>query len=556
MMAGFVTLPFWILFLSHLLYVSAANLTSLGDLFEGQLANLSWTTPGHRGPGQQDFGYCCRLAVNQSLQVVNGSAQFIPGQSHLVGTIDDFLRHPFPCDYEYKGGPGSPPQVYVTYSWCNNNCPGYSVTPPGRKGLGAWLKPLVLFIIPSAVFSLNVPRRRRINVPSRMFPDKFSSLGSLVALTYKVPISAVIVTLDILIWNVVIMTFAGPMMLSGLYEAMIDRKIMHYLRRKMSTRSLSVQQRAHILLVALFGCLDLDKAWDITVNLVQGLPIDNLRRRKSSAQQPAPETLLGFFGSVGSNERSFSDPRMLRMVPAVYPAASRSNIERVKLKLHSALETQISFGSAAGAAVVFYCGNFAYALLELQSDYGRVYTTPSTGLGCRSLTLLVYACAECLLTLLWAAKLFEWHVSLTALGGRLFEGNLGRIAFNCLRLFWKTGVAFNTFVSFFTGVVGTAFIISSFYNNCLCATPARFWPHRWRSDAINYMSQTSTEQILNAQIYWIPAAIGATCLLAATAYLGWWFSNLMRDHFKGCTANIDAIDAEDVLENGDSESES
>ncbi|KAF4446307.1 putative cytochrome mitochondrial [Fusarium austroafricanum] len=381
MKARFINVCLLTLLSFQLSLISAGNLTSLGDLFEGQLANLSWTSPVRRPPGKQDFGYCCRLAVNDSLQIVNGTAEFVPGQPRLVGTIEDFLSNPFPCDYRYQGGPGYPPQVYITYGWCHNNCPGYAATVLGRQGLSTWLKPLVLFIIPSAVFSLNVPRRRRINVPSRMFPDKFSSLWSLVSLTYKLPISAIIVTSGILIWNVVIMTFAGPMMLSGLHEAMLDRKIMHYLRRKTSTRSLTVQQRAHLLLVVLFGCLDLEKAWDITVDLVKGLPMDNLRRRKSSAQQPAPERLLGFFGSVGSNDQSFSDRRMSCMVPAVYPPASRSNIERVKLKLRSTLETQISFGSAAGAAVVFYCGNFAYALLELQAYYGRVSIAYSLAFG-------------------------------------------------------------------------------------------------------------------------------------------------------------------------------
>ncbi|KAF4460325.1 Cytochrome b2 mitochondrial [Fusarium albosuccineum] len=535
-MSTFITWSLWALLLSQFHYASAGNLTSLGDLFHGQLANLSSKAPGNNGPGRQNFGHCCRLAVNESLRIVNGSAEFVPGQTHLVGTVDDFLANPFPCDYEYKGGPGYPAQVYVTYSWCNSNCPGYSLTRPGRKGLNGWLKPLVLFIIPSAVFSLNVPRRRRINVPSRMFPDNLSSLWSLFTLIYKVPIAATIVTLDILIWNVIIMTFAGPMMLSGLYEAMLDRKIMYYLRQKMLTRSLNVQQRAHLLFVALFGCLDLDKAWDISVNLVQGLPMDNLRRRKSSTQPLTHTDTLGPFSPTSSNNRSYSDSRMRQMVQADYSVTHRSHIDRAKLKLQSALETQISFGSAAGAAVVFYCGNFAYALLELQSDYGRVYTTPSTGLGCRSLTLLVYACAECLLTLLWAAKVFELDVALGIQGDGPFEGSLGRITSICVKFVWLSAVAFNVFVSFFTGVVGTGFIISSFYTNCFCATP------------------TSKEQILNAQIYWIPAAIGATCLLAATAYLGWWFSNLMRDSFKGCTANIDAFDPTDDY--GDSGSES
>lgn len=55
-----------------------------------------------------------------------------------------------------------------------------------------------------------------------------------------------------------------------------------------------------------------------------------------------------------------------RQVPA------EANIDIIKTKLLAALKCQMSFGSAAGTTIVFYAGNCAYTLFELQGNYGQV----------------------------------------------------------------------------------------------------------------------------------------------------------------------------------------
>jgi len=79
---------------------------------------------------------------------------------------------------------------------------------------------------------------------------------------------------------------------------------------------------------------------------------------------------------------------------------------------------------------------------------------------------------------------------------------------------------------------------------------AKYWPTRWTNpEARIYMSGVSYEQIGNAATYWIPAGIGAICCLVSMAWLGWWYSRLMKTQFRECVEAMDAIDTEDRDEN-------
>ncbi|KAK0110065.1 hypothetical protein ONS95_002722 [Cadophora gregata] len=354
-------------------------LRSLADVFDGELANLSLPTPwGNPFLGAQDFYHCCLVAVNQSLTIDSGNLTFLPGQTALRGSIDDFQSNPFPCGGTYDGSNGYPAQVWVSYTWCSQTCPGWAMSWTGYYSLKLWLKPLVAFITPSAIFCLNVPRRRKINVSRHLFPRKIGSPLGILSLAYKLPLAALIVTLDLVLWTITCLTLSGPMLLSATYEALLDARLLRYLKVRIGTNALSVKQRAHLLVAILFGSLDQDPAWNDCKRILQDLPDDNLRRRFSSITtngplaMPQPATTV-ITGSTEPKRPSFSSvasPRRQR-IAAEYAISTGLQIDLVKLKLRSAMESQMSFGSTTGAAIVFYVGNFAYTLIELRAAYGE-----------------------------------------------------------------------------------------------------------------------------------------------------------------------------------------
>ena len=110
------------------------NFTSLVDAFP-QLADLTLkpNENSNRKPteGGQNFTHCCLLAVNQSLEVVNGYIVEKPG-SFINATADDLLAATaageFPCGAVWNGDPKGAPVVRVPDSWLESTCPGWQLS--------------------------------------------------------------------------------------------------------------------------------------------------------------------------------------------------------------------------------------------------------------------------------------------------------------------------------------------------------------------------------------------------------------------------------------------
>jgi hypothetical protein len=69
---------------------------------------------------------------------------------------------------------------------------------------------------------------------------------------------ALIVFLDMTIWVSMWFAFAGPMILSGLYEAMLDNRVLDFLREKIQNKRLTLDMRYRCLMLVLLGSLELE----------------------------------------------------------------------------------------------------------------------------------------------------------------------------------------------------------------------------------------------------------------------------------------------------------
>jgi hypothetical protein len=98
----------------------------------------------------------------------------------------------------------------------------------------------------------------------------------MVLLLYKVPLASLIVAIDTNVWLITIVTMAGPMLLSGIYEAVLDIRTLTFVRNRSRWNSMTVRSWAHLLLAALLGNLDLNPAWDHATAAVFNLPSDDL----------------------------------------------------------------------------------------------------------------------------------------------------------------------------------------------------------------------------------------------------------------------------------------
>lgn len=214
--------------------------------------------------GYQNFTWCCVKAVAEALEVESGLLKLRPGYDDWIvvdsGNISDLVRYTdsslFPCTATYvKGNNHGTPIVRVPYEWFVDVCPGWQLN--DNTNLNAWLQPLSGFILPAVIFCLSVPRRRKLRVPRALFSPELSHTSSYLVVLPGAILAGIMVSIDTIIWLCTCFAFAGPMILSGLYEALLDNRMLDFVKEKIRYQRLTLDMRCRLLMVVLIGNLDL-----------------------------------------------------------------------------------------------------------------------------------------------------------------------------------------------------------------------------------------------------------------------------------------------------------
>ncbi|KAF2115697.1 hypothetical protein BDV96DRAFT_545384 [Lophiotrema nucula] len=321
---------YWLIFLIFHCFlvatVSAANNSSVADIWP-DLANVP-AEPKRDGvsytSGGLLFAVCCNIALSEAVRMENGQLSFVPGQVFLHGDAQVFQNDQSPCTGtpRYTGYEASVQQGTISYSWCSKRCPGWDRIEV--NDINAWVQQVLAYTLPAAIFCTNIPRRQQINVPRQYFPRL--TFLSLLSLFYKVPIASLLCVVDTVLWLAIVFCLSGPMMLSGIYESLLDYKIIRQLSSTDNRSKVTFKQRCHLALILLIGNLDQDYAWGDSVSAVQTLP--NVR-----------------------TSTNHTDPTMGR-------------------KIRMQLQAQQSFGAVLGIGVLFFVTSFIYACLDLQGKTG------------------------------------------------------------------------------------------------------------------------------------------------------------------------------------------
>ena len=344
-------------------------------------------------PGSQNFTSCCVKALN------------LFGRNGNLSTSDvqvsrTFLENgsQYPCGATWQGNRAGAPSVKVSYTWCNQQCPGWELS--NSQKLNEWLQPFVGFILPAVAFTLNVPRRRKFSLPDFVFPAEITKNPvTLIVACCCALTAAIIVAIDTILWLCAVFALAGPLLISGLYEAWIDKRVLDFVSEKINNEHVELPTRVRILLTVLVGNLDLQFAWVPTMEVAA--PLEIQRQNMAPTQMPRsphhsiseqiPQNLNTPAGpdlhnteegpQEGVDAVSATTSETVVTVhgnaePAKSAAADRSTpvsqetIQDVKTRLKSMLACQYSFGSTIGAPVVFYIGSFIYTVSEIRSQLG------------------------------------------------------------------------------------------------------------------------------------------------------------------------------------------
>ncbi|KAH8149336.1 uncharacterized protein LAJ45_06415 [Morchella importuna] len=278
-----------------------------------------------------DFHKCCKKARDQFYDTGNSQN-----------------NNTYTCGASFDDGKDAALPIYVSLTWCRAECGGFQPSRVSKNHLNEILSPLVGFLIPALVFSISIPRGWQLRIPERLFKeDWFTARGSM-----NLILAMVIVMVETLRWITVVFVCAGPILVGGLYEMLLDHRLLRELAllqepEGASTRVDRELRRRRILVALLLGNL----------NIKEGKP-------KEGAEQ--------FI-------------------------VNASEIQ-AKARLHSLLESQGSFGAIVGSPVIFYVGSFIYALIDALKNLGDNDTSHAIALGIwYSVFVIVAIVCGCLL---------------------------------------------------------------------------------------------------------------------------------------------------------------
>ncbi|KAI8631979.1 hypothetical protein F5Y19DRAFT_472864 [Xylariaceae sp. FL1651] len=344
-----------------------------------QLAGLSVDPPGLRSvtSGGQNFTHCCLIALNQSLVVQDGNLSYaspsfvdpsVPIESLLYAAQND----EFPCGASFNGDMSGAPTIQVSYNWCNDQCPGWELS--HVPVLQQWLGPLVQFIVPSLAFCTNIPRTRKLGIPDLVFKAHPRTVVGLCTYWVRLLGALVLMLLDTVVWLSICFAFAGPMLLSAVYEYALDRKVLEFLAPpKGEHPKVPMRLRAQLLLAVVVG--NIRMAMRERSDLAAG----NVRHDSAVEDLESPKTVV--------SHRIVHNSIWKRIMTIVDDyEASRADKDQqpvvtLSVKLKSLLNSQASFGSTIGAPVLFFVGGFIYTVIDSDNSLGDNDTAHALAFG-------------------------------------------------------------------------------------------------------------------------------------------------------------------------------
>ncbi|KAH7386421.1 hypothetical protein BKA64DRAFT_748084 [Cadophora sp. MPI-SDFR-AT-0126] len=304
------------------------NYTDLSDIFPPMVNFSSTHSPSHHPLlGGMNLAYCCFSAFNAGLRLDNGSLIISDPKFFSPGTTatDILNADQFPCTAVYNGDHSGSPVVRSSFRWCNEQCPGWQISK--YKKIQQWIGPMVAFIFPCLVFCLSIPRRRKLEVSDKLFMPRLDNTWSFFMTPLRFLVAATIVLTDTIIWLCLCFAFAGPMILSGVFEAFLDSRILDFVHQGLDRGKLDKNLATRLLYIILVG--NLDFKWI----------------------------------SEGSDVETEEDPwnDLERLLQEPHPST----------RLPSMLDTQTTFGSAVGVPIVFFAGGFLYTLFDILTNLGN-----------------------------------------------------------------------------------------------------------------------------------------------------------------------------------------
>jgi hypothetical protein len=242
------------------------------------------------------------------------------------------------CGHTYSTSLNAALPLYVKYTFCSSKCRGMGLSK--GKQPSEWAAPLVQFILPSVIFSMTIPRRKKIEFDylfdrrrAIMKKKRWLWVNDFVQLAISMFLFSVIlvpVFIGTVVWIAVTIVGAGNMLTGGLYEAHLDYRLAKYTQKISSSRLASqndqdetkLAMERELLVTIASGNLKLDKdRGSPQVTIPQSLTIPGASH-PSEGSEKSRSRLLNLLGAQSSLGSAVGSPVLdLRTDPSSQDAA-------------------------------------------------------------------------------------------------------------------------------------------------------------------------------------------------------------------------------------------
>ncbi|KAI1806667.1 hypothetical protein F4811DRAFT_568481 [Daldinia bambusicola] len=356
---------------------------NIGDLIP-QLAGLTYNPPSSLpiGLGGQNFTHCCLRALNDSL-ILNSNGSLSYSSTSFVAhgvsieELEDAIQNDeFPCGATFNGDLRGAPVVRIPYYQCTAQCPGWEIS--HSNAMQQWIGPLVQFIVPSLAFCTNVPRTHKLAIPEIVFKAHPRTIVGFVTYWIRLLGAVMLMTLDTVVWLGICFAFAGPMLLSAVYEYALDRKILEFMAPPNDKPpAMPMRLKAQLLLSIVVGNIRM-----ATLERDE-LEVDSRHHSTASSDleaiRPLEKRITSklVHNSVWKRVMVLIDEHEASKSNGRYPGETVS----LPTKLKALLNSQASFGSTVGAPVLFFLGGFVYTVLDADNTLGDNDTAHALAFG-------------------------------------------------------------------------------------------------------------------------------------------------------------------------------
>lgn len=192
---------------------------------------------------------------------------------------------------------------------------------------------------------------------------------------FRAAVAASLGLINVVVWVAVVFSTAAPMILSGLYEASVDRQVLHAIERKV--RPLKIEQVESMHNPDPKPANDTKKI-RYQVHMLYAVLVGNLELWKPKLKTDAEK---GESDSTPDGETTDAWKHVDLLVQTLGDSKDKKERERTEARLLTMLQCQASFGATIGAPIAFFLGSFLFSVFSNNENFGDNDTSHAMAFG-------------------------------------------------------------------------------------------------------------------------------------------------------------------------------